>query len=268
VRLDSLYGIFPDDHYSDLIKSNDNFFSQDSNSREHLLSVIDSINGGYMLCFTNRCGSNYLSKLLASDNYYNFAGENLNYDVVFDAGYTLKNIYQYLIFLFRATLSAHNQFSIKLSVGQFVLLKNLDLLSPLLKKLKVIHIYREDIVAQAVSHDIALQTNQWMSTQSAIKTDLDYRPTSIVNIASRIIFENSTLLFLFKLFEVNYFSLSYENLLRAQEVVLKDLSDFLGHATQINYDMVDLKKQSSEVNDDFVKRFYLDVNAPGGGLGA
>ena len=75
------------------------------------------------LCYTNRCGSNYVAELFASSGMYNLAGEDLNFDTVIhhskEHGFT--DFGSYFSFLLRRK-ARNNTFIIKLATQHLELL--------------------------------------------------------------------------------------------------------------------------------------------------
>jgi LPS sulfotransferase NodH len=257
--IESIEQIFPDDHYCKIIKVNPHFFKTDDVLMVKLEKCLEKISGGYILCFTNRCGSNYLSEIIASSGLYVPAGENLNYEVIVDCGYIQKNIYEYLIFLFEETLSLEgNMFSIKMSIGQILTLYKFKLLNKFLNKFKLIYIFRENVIAQAVSHQIALQNNQWSSLQQKNDIEVTYNFEKILKTACQITYENSIFLLFFKTIGLNYLKIKYEDLILEDKKILNTLNIFLSGSLTFNLNNISLKKQFDGKKSNFIDLFIND----------
>ena len=116
-----------------------------------------------ILCFTNRCGSNYLCDLLFSTGEFNLGGEFLNFDSVLQnmQVHKIDCFEKYFEFLFG--LSKQNRLVCKASIDQVVLLARTGLLDLMYPLTSFIYVERGDILGQAISLAIADQTGKWTS---------------------------------------------------------------------------------------------------------
>ena len=126
------------------------------------------------ICFTNRSGSTYLAEVIASSGITNMAPELLNYDVVLNEqrvhGY--RSLREYLSRQL-TTVGAKRTFALKLGVSQIALLQRAGILEELGQVAKFLLVDRSDLLGQAISLQIAVQTGQWNSEMSSrISTDM------------------------------------------------------------------------------------------------
>ena len=118
------------------------------------------------ICFTNRCGSNYLAELLASSGKLNLAGEFFNHTTVirYCEKHSISSMSGYLNHLILSR-RRNGRFVAKASVGQLFFLNNLGLLDGFGPPASYVLLERGNKIAQAVSYMIAMQTKQWASYQ-------------------------------------------------------------------------------------------------------
>jgi len=116
------------------------------------------------LCFSNRCGSNYLAELLASNGTYNLAGEDLNWDTVLThcKANGIESFQDYVAFLVRR-LKRKDRVFIKVATSQIELLGKAGILDQVLARSKFILIERSDKLGQAISYAIAFGTGRYTS---------------------------------------------------------------------------------------------------------
>jgi LPS sulfotransferase NodH len=114
-----------------------------------------------LICFTNRCGSNYLAAALASTGAMNEARELLN--VEHAADYPDKATFADFL---RAALQDQQlggRLAIKLGVPHLEILGEAGLLDLWRDQIHYVFIERADRLAQAISWEIALQSGSWHS---------------------------------------------------------------------------------------------------------
>ena len=113
-----------------------------------------------MLCFTNRCGSNYLASSLASDGRLNMAREVLNTDYVDETRAQTPGFAGFMAQIF-ADNHVHGRWAVKVGCPHLEILGASGLLELWRDRIDYIFIERADRLAQAISWEIAVQTGQW-----------------------------------------------------------------------------------------------------------
>ncbi len=118
------------------------------------------------LCFTNRCGSNYLAQLLATTGAFNVAGEFFNAPTVLTHAQErgLRSLPAYFSAL--STLVPHTgRIAAKVVIGQLVTLADAGILDALRDRATYLFIERRDRLSQAISarHSLA----EWPLEQRA-----------------------------------------------------------------------------------------------------
>src|ERR1700761_8861368 len=116
------------------------------------------------ICFTNRCGSNFVAEAVASDGRLNVGEEFLNYDEVIRVvkNQNLSTIQEYF-----SGVSLHNRktsyFVSKVGIAHLNILHVSGIMADIVGRSKFIFIERSDKLDQAISHLIAEQTGIWAS---------------------------------------------------------------------------------------------------------
>jgi LPS sulfotransferase NodH len=123
------------------------------------------------LCFTNRCGSNYLAELFSSSGKYNLAGEDLNWDTVQDHSNErgFGNFQEYFAFL-TSHLRRSGHVFIKAATSHIELLGRAGILDQIANQSEFILIERSDKLSQAISYAIAFATGRFASWMAGSKT--------------------------------------------------------------------------------------------------
>jgi LPS sulfotransferase NodH len=154
---------FPTVSHNDHLKNTTQFFGAIAHAPANIPEHIKFI----FICFTNRSGSNYLAELLASDQYHNVAGEDLNSDEIIRQSQknSLKSFQEY--FSFMVDDRKKNGFvCLKISTFQIEMLGKSGILDQIIHRTHFVIIERSDKLAQAISHLIAFQTGVFSSIKS------------------------------------------------------------------------------------------------------
>lgn len=142
------------------------------------------------LCYTNRCGSNYVAELFASSGKYNLAGEDLNFDTVIDhsKAHGFTDFGSYFSFLLRRK-ARNNTFIIKLAIQHLELLVKSGIMKKIQTKSRFVLIERADKLSQAISFALAFGTGQFTSRQTASKKaeEVEFSATQIRGILQGLV---------------------------------------------------------------------------------
>jgi LPS sulfotransferase NodH len=120
------------------------------------------------LCFTNRCGSNFLAQLLASTGAFNEAGEFFNAPTVLKHAMErgLRSLPAYFSAL--SVLVPHTgRIAAKVAIGQLLMLADAGILDALRGRATYLLLKRQDQLGQAISRVIAWQTGRWSSAHAS-----------------------------------------------------------------------------------------------------
>jgi trehalose 2-sulfotransferase len=211
------------------------------------------------ICFTNRCGSNYLAHLLASTGRLNEAGEFFNGSTMVEHARRqhLRSLGEYLNFLLRG-LTMSGWLAAKLGVEQLVMLIEAGLLDQIRDRSRFILIERRDRVAQAVSRLVAVQNRQWTSEQAALLPDdrLVYSREAVEVQLESITSQNHMWLRFFASNGIAPIHLAYEAVVEAPQRHLDEigvqlgLRDFAGNPARIR-----IAPQDSPLKRDWAARY-------------
>ena len=168
------------------------------------------------LCFTNRCGSNYLGYLLASTGAFNEAGEFFNSSVVLmhAAARSLRSLPEYFSVL--PTLVPHSgRIAAKASIDQLVMLADAGILDALRGRATYLLLERRDQLAQAISRTIAWQNGRWTTAQASAVPDsaLVFDRAAIDLEMAMIAYDNAAFSLFFAVNDIVPVRITYEALL-------------------------------------------------------
>lgn len=128
-----------------------------------------------------------------------------------------------------------------------------------------IHIYRKDILWQAISHHIAMHTQAWTSNhqEQMPPNKVPYDRQAILRIIQATTQDNARFHDFFATFGIRYFSVAYEDLQRDVVGAVAAVSDYLGIKALVSIDPASLPfaRQSSEVNDNFYERLVEESSS-------
>ncbi len=250
--------LFPDIHCE---KITSYFKSLPIPEKQIIHSDLDVIKlqASYFLCFTNRCGSNYVAQAMSSDGQLTEAGENINFDTVIEHSQRLNvsSFFEYFSWLINATKGRAGIFGCKMSVGQLLFLYNVGILQKIVPAPKFIHIIRRDTVAQAVSLFIADKSKKWTSEQESQENfNIEYDGDKILAIVQSICFQNAMFESIFRILNIAPIVVYYEEFLDAPQKIITQIGHTLGMdkltycASNIRY-----KKQANKLNDFLIEKF-------------
>jgi hypothetical protein len=179
------------------------------------------------ICFTNRSGSNTISEDISHSFEYQPLGEILSPVQVLKKskinGY--KSYEEYLHFTLKKY--AGQKLLIKISVDQLIFLHKYKFLNNFFNNPKYIHVSRRDLLSQAISYYIAINTLQWNVSQKPKAPIPPFNLEKIINLTQNFSFQNSKFAAFFCLCSIKPFQISYENYLKNSEIIFERLSGFL-----------------------------------------
>lgn len=248
-----LPGIYPDVHKREI----DKYFGSPPGGGSLDVSELKCV---YLVCFTNRCGSNFVAQSMASDGSLKQPGEKLNFDGVVNwskkLGFTCLE--EYFSWLVQTQTSPPGVMGCKASIGQLLLLHEHGILEKIGRKLKVIHVVREDVIDQAVSLFIAGRTRQWTIQQAARDADVDASPRDIMRIAHLIAQQNAMFSVAFRLFGITPLTVGYDAFVRDPRAGISEIGRFIGvPSLAYKQERLTYKKQADARNER-IKRSVVD----------
>ncbi|MEM1101689.1 MAG: Stf0 family sulfotransferase [Pseudomonadota bacterium] len=120
-----------------------------------------------LIAFTNRSGSSLFGELLVQSGAFAGGGEFLNGDVMekMRQETQAQSLGAHITALARRMVKPGQAFALKASWDQLAMLARARV-PELFGRVRVIHVFRDDAVAQAVSLSIAHQTGRWSAQQA------------------------------------------------------------------------------------------------------
>jgi LPS sulfotransferase NodH len=211
------------------------------------------------LCFTNRCGSNYLARLIASTGVLNVAEEVFNAATVQEHARreALPSLQDYVNFLGRR-LTMSGWLTAKLGIEQLVMLAEAGILDAIIDRTQFLLIERQDTAAQAVSRLVAMQNGAWTSEHSETMPDeeLVYARPEIDAQRAIIAFDNHAF---YRFFASNGLApkhLAYEAVMQSPEQHLSDIGAWLGFERFIGDPAaIGIRRQESAVKRAWLERY-------------
>lgn len=210
----------------------------------------------YVLGFTNRSGSNLLGEYLRGTSRFRGFQEQLNHPAVEGRAAEL-GLTSFPAYVEAVASRGRRQFpfGIKASSTQLSMLLRCRI-DRMFSGLRLIHILREDVVAQAVSFSIAFQTKTWTSLQENGGAEAAYDYDDIMRRLSGFTSANALMAHQAALFDIPCLQVTYEALTDDPAPVMHAIGRFAG------VDLDDwqpgetrLKKQATDLNARFKERF-------------
>lgn len=210
----------------------------------------------YILCFSNRSGSNVLAECISKDARYGRARECLNGDEVVRVAEARKigSFSDYLYSVVQTDMGTGRIFGLKASWQQLAFLITSGVMENCLHGAKVVHIRRRDVIGQAISLSIAKQTEQWASFLDSVGDKVEYRESEILEFVQAACNSNAMFDALFELHGMNPIRVVYEDLVRdfvgTTHEVWRGLN-FFADVCEFDSDDIEMKRQSGSLNDVF-----------------
>lgn len=210
----------------------------------------------YCIGFFNRSGSNLLASYLRNTPFFSGFHEHLNLDEVslyaekLQAA-TFPELIQGMTAHFGNGKFVHG---FKASVDQLMMLERFGIPRMYEGGMRIIHITRDDLVGQAVSYQIAIQTKQWTSRMTRVMPDskVDFDANQLSQMIDSIQESANGIAMFAQIFNYPRLHLTYEDLLAKPEQILKKVARFAGQRNA-NWPLKEpeLAQQASDVNARF-----------------
>lgn len=216
-----------------------------------------------VMAFTNRCGSTLLGEYLRLTG--NFVGfyEHLN-------GFAVKNMVEgtkaesfpdHIAALATPQGKTPRAYGVKASWDQMLMLLRWRI-DAMFSSVHVIHVERQDVLAQAVSFSIADQTKQWMSTQEGTGVTPHYEATDIKGRLDGIGLGNKLIRQICSVYGLDTLNTRYEDLLADPVAELSRIHKWLGiPLRRLDLGKARLRKQGNHTNAAFIERFRAEALA-------
>jgi LPS sulfotransferase NodH len=204
------------------------------------------------LCFTNRCGSNYLAHLLASTGAFNEAGEFFNAPVVLMHAVPrgVRSLPEYFSAL-PALVPHSGRIAAKASIDQLVMLADAGILDALRGRATYLLMERQDRLAQAISRAIAWQNGRWTTAHASDVPDsaLVFDRAAIDLELAMVAYDNAAFSLFFSANGIVPIHITYEALLADAGHAVEAVAATMGLADlSPRLDKVTIYRQANAIN--------------------
>jgi LPS sulfotransferase NodH len=208
------------------------------------------------LCFTNRCGSNYLAQLLASTGAFNEAGEFFNAETVLHhaARLGLRSLPAYVSAL-PHLVPARRFLAAKAGADQLVMLADAGVLLP---GATYVLLERQDRLGQAISRVIATQNGRWTTAHAALREDaaLVYDAAAITDELDKIARGNAALYSFLAANGIRPVHVTYEQVVENPQAVIDQIGAALcAPGLRVDTGAVAIGRQATGVNAEWARRY-------------
>jgi LPS sulfotransferase NodH len=219
------------------------------------------------VCFTNRCGSNFVANALSSNGFLNTAGEFFNADTIIEncVAENLNSIPDFVNWLIDR--AGKNGYLVsKIAIGHLEVLAKVGIIEQLLDISHFIMIERGDKLGQAISYDIARQTGKWTSNMVGAKkdNDLEYSGDRLMDIMNAISNQNREFSRFFGLNGIVPALINYEQFEEDPSYFIDYLSRFLG-ISELSFvpEQVGIQKQAGRINRTWRDKYNRECTRGG-----
>ena len=210
-----------------------------------------------LLCFTNRCGSNYLGQLLAATGFFNEAGENFNAETVLEhaRGLPRPSLRAYLPHL-DGLIGRNGWLVVKASVDQLMMLTDAGILDDMHDRTVFLLLERRDRLAQAVSRCIAAQTGRWTTGHAALADATAYSRATIDAELAKVALANQGFYAFFAANRIAPLHLVFEDVVAAPQAALDAVASRCGVAPlRADPTGVRIRRQADAINAAWMARY-------------
>jgi len=211
----------------------------------------------YLLGFFNRSGSNLLSEFLNSTPVFAGFREELNSNIVVQAAgrSAIASFPEYIIQCSDAARSAGRVYGFKASWAQIAMLLRfkIDRMYP---SVRILHMTRRDVLAQAISYSVAFQSKQWTSKMSRAVAEPVFDARQIQKFMEAALFSEQAITWIANIRAIPRHRVVYEDLVEAPVETIQEIARFAG------FELADWKpgtpklaKQATELNAVFRERY-------------
>lgn len=233
------------------------------------LGVADGIRTGLsvFICFTNRCGSNFLADLLAATGKLPRAGKYFNAPTVIDrasrAGIAGFDAYCHLL---HEKQAQDGHLLAKAGIEQLAMLARRGYFGTLFPKPHLIHVHRYDVVAQAVSFLLTRHTGQWIAGRenTAAGEGAQYDRMKIAAHIERVGLENVMIRQSLQVNRLRHLPVQYEHLAATPDRTVAMIAEWLGlGSVAIDPKRLKVARQASDLTRQFHDRYLSEMAQAG-----
>lgn len=217
----------------------------------------------YCIAFTNRSGSNLLAEYLRDTPVFSGFREQLNVGAVKSVARSWE-LTRFPELFARIDREAEGKiYGFKASVDQLAMLWRMGIQRMYRGGLRIIQIEREDVLGQAISYQIALQTKAWTSRMKSEcpEAEVEFNPEQISRLIEGIQRSGTATDLFVEIFDVPRLRVTYEELTHAPQAVLDRIAVFADQdAGGWTPAQPKITRQAGPINDKF-RSAYRDYVA-------
>lgn len=213
----------------------------------------------YCLGFFNRSGSNLLGSYLRATPFFSGFYEQLNFDTVQTRSgewgiSSFPDFIKEATVRFRKGKLAHG---FKASADQLMMLQRFGIPKMYTGGLRIIHITRQDLIGQAISYQIASQTQKWTSEQAGTDVEVRFDAKQMTRLIDGAQASANGIAIFAEIFGCASLHVSYEDLVQNPQHILSQIAGFAGQAgAEWSIKPPEIEQQRSALNDQF-RQLYL-----------
>lgn len=211
-----------------------------------------------IILFTNRSGSSMVAEYLRATGRFRGMGEPLTADLVLStmAETGLKTFHDYLKWRFESDSSEQSMYGMKASHQQAMMLLRSGMIPGYFQDVRWLVVQRNDIVAQAVSFEIASQTGRWESFAEQTEVRPEYDFERIRYKVKALSLQNSAIRAFCSAFCISPCWINYEEFSANPAEATSRLAASLGmEGATVDNNLLRRRKQRDEINLVFQERF-------------
>ena len=214
-----------------------------------------------VLCYTNRCGSNYLAAALASTGKVPAAGELFNDRALISL--RGKRNWPTIDHAYLQLAKRHTQngvFATKLTWAQLFFVSKRRIIPRIFGWPKFVLMSRRDLLDQAISLIIANQTGAWTSNDSK-QAEPVYDRTRIINTICGFSRANGNFHRYFSTFGIRPYEVAYEDFANDVATTISGILNWCGFGSgQIDVSKIHINQQRDSLNTEWRERFLDEVH--------
>lgn len=217
-----------------------------------------------IILFTNRSGSSMVAEHLRATGRFRGMGEPLNTPRVLAmmARDGLDSFHGYLRSRVERELSADSMFGLKASLQQVMMLWRAGVIPGYFGDIRWVFAQRRDLVAQAVSFEIATQTRQWESFGDGTGEQPEYRFERLRKKVTALAMQNAAINAYFAVMDIQPQRVIYEDFCQDPPGATASLAASLGmDGAEVDNAQLRRELQRDDTNAVFCARFRQDYQA-------
>lgn len=232
---------------------------KDQFSTSHDFPRVDKPSKVLIIASTGRCGSHMLGHALHKTNCFGFPLEYANPANLIEWKKRLdkEDLDGVLTEIQKRRTSPNGVFGIKIHYSHLKQFGGFNKLAEFFPNAYYVHLYRKDVLRQAVSMSLARQTGVWISGQEPINNNTKYNFEHIEENLRQIILDNSSWQYILSGSGCNYIEMSFNSVLNDLVQSIEKIADFTDVA--INREFIPnehvTEKQTNDIKTKWVRKF-------------